>query len=392
MDRPAAHNRRYVMFLGCLVMLTIGMANQTLPAALGSVSSEFGRNLAQSGVMLFLGSFGFIVSTLVSGWLSDRWGQRPFILGGCVVIGIGLALAAWAPGYAVFLTGIFLMGFSSGLLESPASVAVAEAHPERRAQALNIVHVFYNVGAVAGPALLGGILAIGLGWRAGFASCATLAIAALALAYAVLPRKSRHVEATSGNSNTPAIKWGLVLAIASVMFLYVSAELTIASWSAKYLEDAFRTASSRAALAVSGFWFGMGAGRVLYVIIVRRFGYLVPLLASALLAALFAFLAASARGPLWAGAACALAGLSLGGSWPTILGYGAHVNPGRTGTVFGVIAASGAAGAAMTPLLAGWIAEHSAQRVHTAIAVGGVAALLEAGVIVALIVAERRRG
>ena len=113
---------------------------------------------------------------------------------------------------------------------------------------------------------------------------------------------------------------------------------------------------------------------------------------SALLSAVFAFLAASAGSGAWAATACALAGFSLGGSWPTLLGYASHRNPGRTGTVFGVIVSAGAAGAAIVPPLGGWVAQHSASQIRATMTLGGCVALLEGAVIILLMAAERKRG
>lgn len=391
MKQEGVHTRYYVFALGCLGMLTMAMAGQLLSAALGPISGEFNRNLAQSGFMLLLSPLGFVFSTLVSGWLSDRWGQRPFILLGGGLLAAGLGLSAWSPDYHAFLAGIFLTGFSCGLLESPISAVVADAFPERRAQALNLTQIFYNIGAVLGPVLLGGALALGWGWRHGFGLCVILAVAGVVLGYGGLPKR-REEEVSPGDSGeAPAIEWDVVWTAAAAIFLYVGAEMTIASWSAKYVQDTFGVAASRAALTVSGFWLGMATGRAAYIFIVGRFGYLPPLLVSAVLGAASAFMAASAGGGLWAGGACALAGFCLGGSWPTILGYVAHRNPRRLGTVFGIIVSAGAAGQVVFPPLSGLVAENSAHKIRAAMVLGGCVALLEAAVIVWMMIAERRR-
>ena len=92
-----------------------------------------------------------------------------------------------------------------------------------------------------------------------------------------------------------------------------------------------------------------------------------------------------------AATACGLAGFCLGGSWPTLLGYASHLNPGRTGTVFGVIVSAGSAGAVVVPPLGGWVAQHSASQIRATMVLGGCVALLEATVIILLMVAARRK-
>ncbi len=384
-------SRRYVFALGCLGMLLMASAGQILPAALGPISKEFHRDLTQSGILLLLSPVGFIFSTLLSGYLSDRWGQRPFILLGGLLMSVGLGLTACAAAYPTLVAGLFLIGISGGFLESPISAVVADGFPECRAKMLNLTQIFYNVGAVLGPAVLAGALAIGWGWRAGFGLCIVLAVASVILGYRGLPRH----RITEGNALHPGgaapIRWGVVMAVSLAIFLYVGAEMTIAQWSAKYVQDTFGVVAARAALTVSGFWFGMALGRALYIPTVARFGYLPPLLVSGLLAAACAFLAASAHSGAMAATACGLAGFCLGGSWPTLLGYASHLNPGRTGTVFGVIVSAGSAGAVVVPPLGGWVAQHSASQIRATMVLGGCVALLEATVIILLMVAARRK-
>lgn len=381
---------RFILFVGCMGMFVVAVAGQVLPPMLGRIAAEFHQSLTQSGILLMIAPVGYVLSTLVSGYLSDRVGERVFILLGFALLLAGQVLAAWAPVYWLLRAGLLLMGLSMGFLESPLSSLTARAFPERRTEMLNVTQIFYNVGAVVGPAAIGGLFAFNGNWRIGFAGCLALSMASLLLAAKGVPAFEGRRDAGAGAAAPREIHWGLVVALALALLLYVGAEMTVASWSANYLERVFQTPSSRAALAVAGFWFGMMIGRALYVVLVRRTGYLAPLVASAVLAGLAAVGAALAPSAWVAGLLCTLAGFLFGGTWPTILGYAGHRNPGRLGTVFGIIIAAGSIGAVVVPPLAGWVSEHTRHDLRAAMLLAALAAFAEGAIIAGVWLWERR--
>ncbi len=393
-DSPlnAPHQARRILATGFFAMSVFGISIVILPTVLKSVSAEFNRNLAECGMLMVFAPAGFVVSTLVGGYLSDRLGQRLFLLIGFAMMGSGLLLIALTGTYGLLQVGLFTVGISGGFVESPVSAAAANAFPTRRAQALNITQLFFNVGAVGGPVIVASILWLGGGWRTCFGAVSLLAISAFLLCLFGMPSMAHHRASRAAETDRVAIRWGIVTFMAVTMFLYVGGELTIAKWSAKYLIETFDTVEPRAALVVSGFWLGMMVGRALYVVLVGRMGYLPPLLLSALLAGATGIGVALARSGFVAALGCALMGFFLGGTWPTILAYTAHRSAGRTGTVFGVLVAAGAMGALAVPPLAGWLAEASASGLRAAMGLGTAFILIEGVLVLALWLRSGHRG
>ena len=372
-------------------MLVFAMSGQILPALLAPVAGHFDRDLSERGLLLAFGPAGFVLSTVLSGWLSDRWGRRVFILLGLAAMAVGLGLAGAARTVAALTAGLLLLGVSGGLIEAPISLVVSDVFVERRAQALNAVQLFFNIGAVGGPILVSLLLWAGAAWRAGFGAAAFFAAAAWALSFRFLPRhgnRARTPVRPDGERNGGR---GLVIALSVALFLYVGGEMTVAAWSANYLSLEFGVPDARAELAVSGFWLGMMIGRALYVGMVERMGYLPLVMGSAVLSAVTAVAAAFARTSVAASVLCGLVGLFLGGSWPTILSYAAGRCPQRTGAVFGVIVGAGAMGMLTVPPLAGWVAERSSLGLRAAMLLAAASVIAEGLVLFAIWRCDRRR-
>ena len=381
--------RPFIFLVGSLGMLIFAVSAQMLPALLASVADAFERDLAQRGLLLGVQYAGFFLSTLLSGHLSDRFGHRTFILIGFALIAAGLGVASAAKSCAAFQAGILMTGLSGGFLESPLSAIVSDAFPDKRAQALNATQMFYNVGAIAGPIAAGFLVGMGFTWRAPFAVFVVLAVAILVFSFACLPRKRRADREREAAEGDEPIPWGFVLALSLALFLYVGGELTTAQWSADYLEQRFAVSAKWSPLALAGFWFGMLWGRGAYIIAIRRTGYVVPMLFSAVLATVAAVCMAYAPSAALAGVFCLLTGFFLAGTWPTILAYAASRVGTRTATVFSVIVATGGLGAMIIPPLAGYIARATGGRHRTILLVGALSILLE-GVVLLAVALHRR--
>ena len=349
-----------VFAAGCMGMLVYAFAGQMLPSVLGRIADEFQRDFTQRGLLIALFYAAFFASAMTSGILSDRFGERIFILTGYVLMTFGLALAALGRGYLAVQAGMLAVGLSGGFIEALLCVAVARTFPTQRARALNLMQLFYNVGAVCGPAAAAALLAFGFGWRSAFGVVIFLSLGTQAFSLFALPPPPRRAAAKGGAAAPPPMRWGVVAALSAALFFYVAGEMTTSQWSANFLEEALGSSAAISPLVVGGFWLGMGVGRVLYAWFVSRTGCVAPLMASAVLAAgaaLFAAWAPNATAAAWA---CGLLGFFLGGAWPTILGYASHLIEGRTGAVYGIVVACGGIGAAVGPALGGWLADHTA--------------------------------
>jgi len=245
-EERLSQRRRTLFILSSLAMLVFAMAGQLLPSVLSPLAEEFRRDLAQRGLLFGIAFAGFFLSTVASGHLADRLGHRPVLLVGFGALASGLALAGAGRSFLMLQAGVLGIGLSGGLLETSFSAMVSSAFGDRRGEALNLTQVFFNVGAVAGPALAGGLLALGLGWRMPFRVVLVAALAVGASAVALLPRKTPDTRPPKRARVSDPAPWGLIAGLSLALFLYVGGEMTVAQWSANYLREGFGVAPGRA--------------------------------------------------------------------------------------------------------------------------------------------------
>jgi MFS family permease len=119
-----------------------------------------------AGIYMLPLTAGFLVAGPLSGFLSDRYGARPFATGGMLLAAlafIGLTRLPVVFSYPAFALLLLLAGIGSGLFSSPNSAAIMNSVPARqRGAASGMRAVFANSGFVVSIGLFFSLMIAGL--------------------------------------------------------------------------------------------------------------------------------------------------------------------------------------------------------------------------------------
>ncbi len=126
----------------------------------------YARTPLWAGIYLIPLTVGFLVAGPISGWLSDRFGARPFATGGMLLVAASFGLMLLLPAdfsYPAFAALLVLNGIGSGLFASPNTTGVMNAAPaSERGIASGMRATFQNSGQVLSIGLFFTLLVIGL--------------------------------------------------------------------------------------------------------------------------------------------------------------------------------------------------------------------------------------
>ncbi len=341
-------------------MMALAIAVNLFPVYLTALGEALGglthEQLGRIGAATFL---GLVAGILLTGPLADRFGPKRFAVLGNLLVAAGLGLLALAQSYPAVLAAAALMGFGAGVLDMVLSPIVCAFQPAQRTAAMNWLHSFYCVGAVATVLIASLALRVGIGVRT-LALWLTLLPLLVGIGFLGL-RIPPLVAAGGPRLRLRALCRRPFFLVALVaIFLAGATELGLAQWLPAYAEKSLGYTPWLGGMALLAFSVAMTLGRMLVGLIGPRVRPL-PLLIGCCWVSVALFLLASFAPwpPVALGASIAV-GLTGSALWPSMLGVTADRFPHGGATMFGVLAALGNLGGVFMPWIVGVAADASA--------------------------------
>ena len=262
--------------------VTDNLKGPTLPFMMAELKIDY-----VMGGNIFFGEYlGFLIATLITGILADRYGLK------LVIILAGLFLAIGVGGYSTFTTpallalSLFLVGMGLGAFELGPNAVIVSLYHEQKGLYLNLMAVMHGLGSMLAPIFASLLFSIGITWRAVYRwDLVPILILILGAFLLRFPKSDERSALDFRAIPKVAFKHRLPLYYAAMLF-YVAAEIGLASWMVVYLQQE-RNMDAAASNNQLALFFGLlMLGRLLGGFIVKRFGYLRSTLIASLLAAL----------------------------------------------------------------------------------------------------------
>src|SRR5690606_37811160 len=138
----------------CLCSFLVGWDSLVNLPLVPVVAGSFGVVTGDVGWLVSAFALAYLISAPVSGMVSDRFGQRPLIHVGMIVLGASSGMMFWAPGWGSVLALRFVAGIGAGITQPGVYAMVSDAVPEnRRASALGIVMGMLTASTILGMPL-----------------------------------------------------------------------------------------------------------------------------------------------------------------------------------------------------------------------------------------------
>lgn len=151
------------------------------------IAREWGIDRALLGVVLSMELFGMAVGSVFVGALADRVGRRPVALGCLFIMATGMALAGTAHDVTMLSLFRLFTGLGIGGMLAAASAMTAEfSNARRRNLAVSLMAGGYPLGAIIGGAISTRLLAGG-SWRAVFTFGAIATVCFIPLVWLFVP-------------------------------------------------------------------------------------------------------------------------------------------------------------------------------------------------------------
>lgn len=342
--------------------ILIGANDGAFGVLIPSMRSHYGVSNATIGLLFLFATVGYLIAAFNSGLLVAKLGNRLFLL-----LGIGAFLCAsmmisLMPPFTVLLFMLLPLGFGGAILDAGLNAYIAGL--PRNTALLNYLHAFYGTGALLGPIIASGLLAIGFGWNSVYVVwigiCLVLGIGVVFAFNGHKRAENENTEKVQTKQNVlfTALATRIVWLAAFFLLFYVGTEVSLGSWSYSFLTEERHGAPLLMGWAVSGYWLGLTLGRLTLARVALNLGEkrmiqvcILGVVAGVLLIWLVPLNGVSAFG-------LCLTGYCLGPIFPTTIALMSRLVPARIlPSAIGFLASLGSMGAALFPWLAGNLAQ-----------------------------------
>ena len=294
--------------------------------------AEYDMTLRQAGWIGSVLCVGQLMIQFLCNSLSKRYTRLQLVLIGTVMSIAAFLLIIAARIYWVLLLAFLIDGASISLLNVVICAYISDEFPEKRSAYLNLFHGFYGIGSMTGPVLPTVLLANKISWKYGYAGVVLAGI------FILLLRNPR------------------LLCVCFCTMLCVGFDTVIATYMAAYFETQLGAAAI-AGLALSFYWGGSAAGRLLYPLLFEKFHpkkFLTTVNAGTALLLIIGLLSSRASVMF---AVITLTGMFSGMNYPMEIGFACEVYPNNSISATNAACFFASIGGIIFALAAGWLLE-----------------------------------
>ncbi|MPZ20267.1 MAG: MFS transporter [Luteitalea sp.] len=353
---PAA--RSALTASACAGMFLFGIVMAIVGAVAPMLAERLDLDVAGIGTLFLVMNGAMLVTSLLVGLAVDRFGLKlPLVVGSALVAAALVAIAS-AARVVDLMPAAVCLGLGGAALNGGTNTLIADLYedPRQKSAALNLLGVFFGVGAVFLPFSLGALLS-----RLGFAGllvgtaglCALTALGIASVRFPA-PKQARGWPL----AHIPRLfRSPLVVTMAVLLFFQSGNEFMLGGYTAAFMTRDLALGVDTASYVLAAYWGALMLSRVGLSGLLLRISPHALILGAALLSIVGALVIASARTPAAAIAGVVLTGAALAGIFPTVLGVAGSVFPERSGSLFGLLFTAALTGGMTMPWLAGRLAE-----------------------------------
>ncbi|HEY0641972.1 MAG TPA: MFS transporter [Nocardioides sp.] len=321
--------------------------------------SSFGLSNGQLGLVLLAIALGSVLALPTSGALINRWGTVRIVRVASAAATVGMLAAALGLGHVLALTvcGLFVYGLGIGVWDVAMNVEGAEVERGLRRTIMPRFHAGFSGGTVVGAVL--GALLIELSVPA-LAHLGTIVLVAVALVWRTSPSFLPVAETHEDEERTSAaLAWlePRTLLIGVMVLALAMTEGTANDWLAVALVDGHDVSHAVGVAGFAVFVLAMTAGRFVGTGLIDRFGRVLVLWGTMVLAAAGVLLIVFADEPALVVLGIVLWGVGASLGFPVGMSAAAD-DPVRAASRVSVVSTIGYAAFLAGPPFLGFVGDH----------------------------------
>lgn len=333
-------------------MLTFGIVLTTLGAVLPDIVDKFRIDKAQAGSLFLLMTSGILATSLVFGPMVDRYGYKGMLLVATALISIGLLTMAFAESLLVLRMAVVLIGAGGGIVNGGTNTLVADISSEEKGASLNLLGVFFGIGAVGVPFLLAT-----MGTQLSNNTLVSLVGLFVLIPFILIAKTSFPApKQAQGFPITAARRLArdpFLLLTGFMLFLESGMEISVGGWTSTFVNEVLSVSARVSLIVLSLYWMGMLLARLVLGTILRTIPPVRLLYTCLSIALTGALILLMARSAVASALGVFMLGVGFSATVPTILGMVGERYADLSGTAFSFVIAIALLGGTLFPWIMG---------------------------------------
>jgi len=346
--------KNLVFAAACLGMLLFGIVFLSLGSVVNMLARRFSLDDSHIGTLTALLPGGILAGSLIFGPIVDRFGYKWLLILCSLMVLVSLEGIAFANEKVWVQFFILLIGFGGGMLNGATNALVADVSAGERGAKLSLLGVFFGIGALGMPGLLGALskhfsqenIVAGIG----------IFIVLPVIYFLVIQYPPpKQAQDSSMRESFALLKEPLLLSMGLILAFQSGMEVMSNDWITRYFVKVIETNEQIALYALTGLVGAMTVTRLALGGLLKRIPSHIVLFASLFITAAGAIILSlvgnfqntenlQTDGIVNNSFPCSVAilavvmiGIGLSACFPLVLGYIGDLYSSKSGTAFSIV-------------------------------------------------------
>lgn len=337
------YKRTLVFTAACVGIFLFGIVLVTLGSILPSLEAKFKDDGLNRGILAATLPAGILTGALIFGPVADRYGYKLLLIISALIIAVGFEGLAFTGTVFLLYAGIFLIGFGGGIINGGTNALVADVSLKNKGASLSTFGIFYGIGALGMPLLLG-LLSEYFHYTTILSALGFFMLLPVIYFIVILFPAPKQAQGFPLRQGLKLLKEPALLLTGFFLFFQSGIESLVNNWATSFMSDKVNATNEEALYALSFSLVGLTVTRLLLGALLKKISSMIILMVSLLFTVAGSIVLLYSDSYDFSFTSLIIIGAGLAAGFPVILGYVGQLYAALSGTAFSialVIALSG---------------------------------------------------
>lgn len=317
-------------------MFLFGVTMVSLGSILPDIVAKYGLSEIAAGTLTSILPAGILAGSVLFGPITDRYGYKYLLIVSTLFIIAALEGLAFTQNYILLRVYIVLIGFAGGMLNGSTNALVNDISSEGKSANISLLGVFYGIGALGIPALMGLFSGI-LTSNVIIAVLGLIMIAPVIYFFFISFPEPKVKQKYPMKESIRMMKEPLLIMMGLFLFFQSGLEGVTTNWTTTYFRSLNMERTDAALFALSGYMLSLTIARIFLGWLLRKFPPHKVQFASMCIGGTGILLLIFAKEYALSAIGLVMLGAGFAAAFPVMLGYVGEVYRKLSGTAFSFV-------------------------------------------------------